>query len=73
MNRGSLLRGRGRSINIIANSECQHSQNNTAGLYVSLSLQSHQSPDVSICLYLRAVHRYVKKLILNFKVASLLP
>ena len=32
-------------VNIIANTECQHSQNNAAGLYVSLSLQSNQSPD----------------------------
>ena len=40
---------------IIANTECQHSQNNAAGLDVSLSLQSHQSPDVRYCLHLRAV------------------
>ena len=40
-------------VNIIANTECQHSQNNAAGLYVSLSLQSHQSPDVRHCLHLR--------------------
>ena len=40
-------------VNIIANTECQHySQNNPAGLYVSLSLQSHQSPDVRHCLHL---------------------
>ena len=37
-------------VNIIANTECQHSQNN---YYVSLSLQSHQSPDVRHCLHLR--------------------
>ena len=36
---------------------------------VSLSSQSHQRPDVRH-IY---VHRYVKKLNLNFKVASLLP
>ena len=40
-------------VNIIANTECQHSQNNAAGLYVSSSLQSHQSPDVRHCLHLR--------------------
>ena len=40
-------------VNIIANTECQRSQNNAAGLYVSLSLQSHQRPDVRHCLHLR--------------------
>ena len=40
-------------VNIIANTECQHSQNNIAGLNVSLSLQSRQSPDVRHCLHLR--------------------
>ena len=40
-------------VNIIANTECQHSQNNAAGLYVSLPLQSHQSPGVRHCLHLR--------------------
>ena len=55
----------------IINTDCQHSQNNAAGLYVSLSLQSHQSPAFAIVyIYVR---RYVKKLNLNFKVASLLP
>ena len=38
---------------------------------VSLSSQSHQIPDVRQCYIY--VHRYVKKLNLNFKVASLLP
>ena len=40
-------------VNIIANTECQHSQNNAAGLYLSLSLQSYQSLDVRHCLHLR--------------------
>ena len=40
-------------VNIIANTECQQSQNNATGVYVSLSLQSHQSPDVRHCLHLR--------------------
>ena len=57
-------------VNSIANTECQHSQNNAAGLYVSLSLQSHQSPDVRDCLHLRT--SICQKLNLNFKVASLL-
>ena len=39
-------------VNIIANTECQHSQNNAAGLYVSLSLQSHVFY-VRHCLHLR--------------------
>ena len=55
----------------ITNTDCQHSQNNAEGLYVSLSLQSNQSPAFAI-VYIY-VHRYVKKLNLNFKVASLLP
>ena len=55
----------------IANTDCQNSQNNAAGLYMSLSLKSHQSPAFAI-VYI-CVHRYVKKLNLNFKVASLLP
>ena len=40
-------------VNIIANTECQQSQNNAGGVYVSLSLQTHQSPDVRHCLHLR--------------------
>ena len=57
-------------VNIIANIECQHSQNIAAGLYVSLSLQSYQSPDVRHCLHLRTS---ICQEVLNFKVASLLP
>ena len=41
------------NFDIDSNTECQYSQNNATGLYVSLSLQSHQSPDVRHCLHLR--------------------
>ena len=57
---------------IIANTECQHSQNNAAGLSTCRCLCSLTEVRTFATVYIY-VHRYVKKLNLNFKVASLLP